>query len=67
MSVQSEPQLIKNFNGDINGYLKWDQLGKSSEASPHLTTLLLVTKVAIGHKIGPQQSPRDMIIAVMTA
>jgi len=67
MSVQSEPQLIKNFNTDINGYLKWDQLGKSSEASPHLTTLLLVTKVAIGHKIGSQQSPRDMITAAMTA
>jgi len=66
LSVQTEPQVVKRFNGDLNGYLKWEQLGKTNESSPRLITLLSVTKAAIGQKIGPQQSLRDMVTAAIT-
>lgn len=64
-SVHTEPQLTQKFNSDLNGFLKWEQLGKSEEATPRLRTLLTIAKAALGSKIGQHPSRRDMIIAAI--
>ena len=56
-SVFGEPELIKRFNNNINGYLKWDDLGLS-EASPVLTALIAIHKRTMGKG---QNSPRSLI------
>lgn len=59
-SVYGEP-AFKALNSDLNGYLKWEQLGKTNDASPHLLSLLAVTQRSMGRSAGGDPSPRDMI------
>jgi hypothetical protein len=56
-SVFQEPEFINRFNGNINAYLKWDELGVP-ESSPVLTTLLAIHKRTMGKG---QNSPRSLI------
>ncbi|RAL68830.1 hypothetical protein C1G86_1563 [Dehalococcoides mccartyi] len=65
-SIFEEPIFKNTFNNDLNGFLKWENLGKSEQDSPRLRNLLAVNKSVMGHKIG-SISPRDMIKAVITA
>lgn len=66
-SVRNEPAFQRDFNSDLNGYLKWEKLGKDEDASPRLKTLLASCRRALGHKgIGQQQSPRDVITEAIT-
>ncbi|MBI5295897.1 MAG: AIPR family protein [Chloroflexi bacterium] len=56
-SVFNEPEFKKRFNGDLNGYLKWDDLGLP-EASPVFINLLAIHKRTMGRG---QPSPRSEI------
>jgi hypothetical protein len=64
-SVFLEPAYQNAFNNDLNGYLKWDNLGKSEEASPRLRNFLAITRHAMGRSMGGQQSPRELITAAI--
>jgi hypothetical protein len=61
-SVFDEPVFRNNFNFDLNGYLKWEQLGKSDAASPRLRSLLGGYKRFLGVKHGDQPPLRDLIM-----
>lgn len=39
-SVFVEPSFQNTFNNDLNSFLKWEQLGKNEEATPHLRSLI---------------------------
>lgn len=65
-SIFEEPIFKNTFNNDLNGFLKWENLGKSEQDSPRLRNLLAVNKSVMGHKLGTQTSPRDMIRTVIT-
>lgn len=56
-SVFNEPEFKNRFNGDLNGYLKWDELGLP-ESSPVFINLLAIHKRTMGRG---QPSPRSQI------
>ena len=62
-SVFDEPAFRNNFNNNLNGYLKWEQLGKSEVSSPRLRSLLGGYKRTLGFKRGDQPTLRDLITA----
>ena len=64
-SVFNEPSFI-SYNNDLNGYLKWDKIGKSDEYTPRLRGLLAVTKRAMGRVVNGQPSPIDLISTIIT-
>ena len=64
-SVFGEPAFRNTFNNDLNAYLKWEQLGKTDDASPHLRVLLALTKKALSRGVSGQPSPRDLIISAI--
>jgi hypothetical protein len=56
-SVFNEPAFQQRFNSDLNGFLKWDQLGKA-DATPVLSDLLAIHKRTLGRG---SPSPREII------
>lgn len=62
-SVFTEPAFIdaEQFNNNLNGYLKWDQLGQP-DASPVLHSLLAINKRTMGRG---KPSPREMIASAV--
>lgn len=64
--VYKEPAFVNEFANDLNGFLKWEQLGKSAEGSPRFRSLLAVTKNAMGRKTGGLPSDRERIAAAIT-
>ena len=64
-SVFKEPKFIEKGN-DINSFLKWDQLGKSLEATPCLINSIAQYKIAMKGVAG-QPKYKDMIKEVITA
>jgi len=65
--VFDEPAYKSKFNYDLNAFLKWENLGKSEEDSPRFRTLLALSKLAMGQKIGNQPSIREMIKAAIVS
>jgi hypothetical protein len=64
-SVFAEPVFQNTFNSNLNTYLKWEQMGKTDQASPRLRSLLAVTKRTMNRKVSGQQSPRELITAAI--
>jgi hypothetical protein len=60
-SLFGEPAYKNTFNTDLNGYLKWEKLGKTEADSPRFRALLAVTKMFMGAKMGGQASRRELI------
>lgn len=60
-SVFLEPSFQNTFNNDLNGYLKWEQLGKTGEASPRLRSLINAYGRQMGRSMGSSISPRELI------
>lgn len=58
-SVFDEPAFVNTFNNDLNGFLKWEQLGKSEAVTPRFRQLLSVMKTAMGMRSGGAASLRD--------
>ena len=63
--VFDEPAYRNVFNFDLNGFLKWEKVGKSEADCPRLRTLLAVTKMVMGHKAAGQSSWREQITNVI--
>lgn len=59
-SVFKEPSYLEK-GSDLNGFLKWDQLGKGNQSTPLLNNLLSQYKIAMKGGIGGQPKYRDMI------
>lgn len=59
--VFAEPSFQNEYNNDLNGFLKWEQLGKSDATTPRLRSLLAAYKKTMGRKSGNEPSPRDAI------
>jgi hypothetical protein len=64
-SVFDEPAFTNTFNNDLNGFLKWEQVGKSETSTPRFRQLLSVSKLVMGTRPGAQSSLRDRIKAVL--
>jgi hypothetical protein len=64
-SVFDEPAFINTFNNDLNGFLKWEQLGKSETSTPRFRQLLSVAKGIMGTRTGTQASLRDRIKEIL--
>jgi len=59
-SIFDEPALIERYNQDLNGFLKWEQLGK--EGTPRLRSLIGAYQRMMGRvTAGGQPSPREVI------
>ncbi len=63
-SVFDEPSFKNSFNGDLNGYLKWEKLGKTESDSPNLRQLLAANKLNMGIRRGSQPPLRQIIQGV---
>lgn len=61
-SIFDEPQFKNAFNNDLNGYLKWEQIGKTDSSSPHLRTSITITRKTLGRG---SPSPRDLILTAV--
>lgn len=59
-SVFKEPRFLEK-GSDINSFLKWEQLGKSNDATPLLNNLIAQYKIAMKGGISGQPRYRDMI------
>ncbi|HSN76247.1 MAG TPA: AIPR family protein [Anaerolineae bacterium] len=59
-SVFTEPALFDRFNQDINGFLKWEQLGKA-DSTPRLRSLINAYQRTMGRATGGLPAPREMI------
>jgi hypothetical protein len=59
-SIFSEPALTDRFNHDVNGFLKWEQLGKS-DSTPRLRGILSAYQRVMGRATGASRSPRDIV------
>jgi hypothetical protein len=59
-SIFDEPAYVTGFNNDLNGFLKWEKLGKSESDCPRYRQLVAVQKLVIGTKLaGAAESLRD--------
>jgi hypothetical protein len=66
-SVQNEPRFVNDFNGDLNGFLKWEGIGKSEENTPHYRTLIADYRRLMGRALPGGQTDRDVIINAIRA
>jgi hypothetical protein len=66
-SVFEEPAYKNVFNFDLNGFLKWEKLGKGEDNSPRLRSLLAVIKSSMGRMVGGQPSARQQIVQAISA
>lgn len=65
-SIFDEPAYNDRFNNDLNAFLKWEQLGKSKEATPRLRSLIGGYRKTLGWSPAGQPSRRDLITAAIT-
>jgi hypothetical protein len=61
-SLFDEPSFRTQFNGNLNGFLKWEHIGKSEEQCPNFRNLLAATKKVMGKSMGGQPSVRELVI-----
>jgi len=64
-TIFEEPAYKNNFYFDLNAYLKWEKIGKSETDSPRFRSLLAVTKMFMGQKMGGQPAQRDLILSAV--
>lgn len=56
-SLYKEPR----FQGNLNTFLKWEQLGKDEDVTPFFKSLLAFQKGLFGRPTRGQPSPRDLV------
>lgn len=64
-SILSEPAYISKYGGDLNAYLKWEQLGKSDDASPKYRGILRDYQRTMKRKSGGQEPPFDVVLSAI--
>lgn len=65
--IHKEPALRGQFNFDMNGFLKWDKLGNSLDATPFLNVALSVQHQFLGMRQGGNPSVRDRILTSLSS
>ncbi len=55
-----------HYNGNINSFLKWEQLGKLKDETPRFHSLIAGYGKALGMSHGGQVSPRSLIAEAMS-
>jgi len=58
--VFQEPRF-REFNNDLNAFLKWEKLGKTEQETPRLRALLAAYKRMLGRTRGDEPSDRTLI------
>ncbi len=66
-SVFQEPRFREQFNNDLNGFLKWEHLGRSEEYCPRFRSLLAAWKRQMGRPVSGQRSVRDVVMDAIRA
>lgn len=66
-SMFSEPAFINVYNNDLNGFLKWEQFGKTEQATPMLRQLLSMQKMVMGKRMSGQESLRERAVAILNS
>lgn len=66
-SVYREPSYRSEFNNDLNAFLKYEQLGKSSEATPFLRDVLQMTQMFLGRSTRGVPAGRELIAQAVRA
>ncbi|MDR2761159.1 MAG: AIPR family protein [Planctomycetaceae bacterium] len=61
-SIYNEDTFKDDFNNNINGYLKWEKIGKSEKDCPNLFYRIDIEKAVLQKKNGSKKSPIDLII-----
>jgi hypothetical protein len=56
--IFDEPAYLNTYGGDLNAFLKWEQLGKSDADCPNYRQLISTRKAVVGMRIGGE-SLRD--------
>ncbi len=64
-SVYREPEFTGRFGSDLNGFLKWEQLGKNEETTPRYHRLTAGAKIALSDPDENGQSPAERIMAAV--
>jgi hypothetical protein len=64
-SIFTEPAYVSKYGGDLNAYLKWDQLGKSDDASPKFRVMLAIYQRAMKVKSDGQKSPFEVVLSAI--
>lgn len=60
-SLFDEPSFRTQFNGNLNGFLKWEHLGRSEEHCSKFRSLIAATKRLTGKSTASQPSVRDQV------
>lgn len=64
-SILSEPAYISKYGGDLNAYLKWEQLGKSDDSSPKYLGILRDYQRTMKRRSGGLESPFEIVLNIM--
>ncbi len=64
-SILSEPAYISKYGGDLNAYLKWEQLGKSDDSSPKYRGILRDYQRTMKRKSGGQEPPFETVLTAI--
>lgn len=62
-SLYTEPEYIKSK--DLNGFLKWEKLGKGRDFTPKLEQQLYANKYLMRQSLGGQKSVRDRVLDML--
>ena len=67
LSQDSDDSLYKEpgYQGDLNTFLKWEQLGKNDESTPLFKSLLSRHKNFFGRGARGEESPRSLVLAAI--
>ena len=60
-SLFDETSFKTQLNGNLNGFLKWEHLGRSEEHCPKFRSLLAATKRLMARSIGGQPPVRELV------
>lgn len=64
-SVHNEPRFVNDFNGDLNGFLKWEGVGKSEENTPRYRSLIADYRKLMGRAKPGERTDREIILGVV--
>ena len=69
LNQESDDSLFKEsrFQGDLNTFLKWEQLGRNLDSTPFFSSLLAAHKRLFGRRSGGQPSPRELVSQAISA
>lgn len=64
-SVFNEPRFVNDFNSDLNGFLKWEGIGKTEENTPRYRSLVADYRRLMSKTTAGRQADRELITAAL--